>query len=89
MTIARQTYRSWSQVLDLLMMEVLRMTTTHFEQPGDGGLGGFRQSRSGAETASFVEMVNCVFSLGFTHFGIKQGDVGGLTSVCRRSENSS
>jgi hypothetical protein len=48
---------------------------------GNGGLSGFRQPRSGPETASFIEMVNHVFSLGFTHLGIKQGSMASFREL--------
>jgi hypothetical protein len=38
-------YRSWRQVMNLLIMEALSMTATGFEQPGHGFLRHFRQSR--------------------------------------------
>src|SRR5688572_31995627 len=47
--------RSWPQVLDLLIVEALRMATTGFEQPSHRFLRHFSQSRSGADTAPFVK----------------------------------
>jgi hypothetical protein len=35
----------------------------------------FGQSRSGTDTAPFVEMVNDGIGLGFAHFGVEQGGV--------------
>ena len=66
---------SWSQVLNLLIVEALRMTATGFKQPSDRCLGRFGQSRRGADTASFVEMVNDGLGFGFTHFGVEQGGI--------------
>src|ERR671916_3508321 len=70
-----ELYGSWSQVLNLLIMEPLSMTATGFKQPGNGDLCRFRQSRSGTDTASFVKMVHNGLGFGFTHFGVEQGRV--------------
>jgi hypothetical protein len=70
-----ELYGSWSQVLNLLIVEALRMTATGFKQPGDGDLGRFSQSRSRTDTAPFVKMVNNELGFGFTHFGVEQGGV--------------
>lgn len=64
--------------MNLLIVKALSMTTTGFEQSGNRGLGGFSQSRSRADTASFVEMVNDRLGLRFTYFGVKQSCVSPL-----------
>jgi hypothetical protein len=56
-------------------MEALSMATTGFEQPSDGFLRDFRESRGGADTTSFVEMINDFLSFGFTDLGIEPGGV--------------
>ena len=58
-----------------MIVEALRMTTTDFEQPGNGNLRGFRQSRGRSHTAPFVEMINDLLSFGFPDFGVKQGGI--------------
>src|SRR5687767_6318208 len=73
--------RSGPQVLDLLMVETLSMTTTGFEQPSHGFLRNFSQSRGGSDTTSFVEMVNDFLGLGFTNLGIEQGRVASFREL--------
>jgi hypothetical protein len=69
---------SWPQIMNLLMVEALSMSTTGLESSGDRGLGRCRQSRSGADPAPFVEMVNNRLSLGFTYLGVEQGRMASL-----------
>ena len=64
--------------MNFLMVKALSMTATGFDQSGNRGLGGFCQSRSCTDTASFVEMMNDRLGFSFTHFGIKQGGVSSL-----------
>jgi hypothetical protein len=64
--------------MNLLMVKALSMTATGFKQSSNRGLGCFYQSRSGADTASFVEMVNDRLGFGCTHFGVKHGGVSSL-----------
>jgi hypothetical protein len=63
------------QVINLLLVEAMRMATTGFEQSGNRDFGHFGQSRSGTHTTPFVEMVNDCLGFGFSHFGVEQGGV--------------
>ena len=77
-----ELYGSWPQVLNLLIMEALGMSTTGFKQSGNGDLCRFRPSRSRTNTTPFVKMVNNGFGFGFTHFGIEQGRIASLREFC-------
>jgi hypothetical protein len=58
--------------MNFLMVKALGMTAAGFQQTGDSGFCHFCQSRSGSDTASFVEVVKDRLGFRFAHFGVEQ-----------------
>jgi hypothetical protein len=63
----------WPQIVDMRIVQALRMTARHSQQPGDRFFTHLHQTRRGAHATAFVEMIDDVLSFGLRELAIEQG----------------